>query len=325
MGEWIMGKVTLKDIARETGMSINTVSRVMNKSEFVADKTRELIERVANEMGYVANAAAKELRTGESRNIALILDDLINPHFSILADEISMYAFELNYNVFVYTTSGIADREKRVIMSALSRGVAGIIMCPTRESYDNIELLKKTGIPFILIEHTYEKFKECSYVVYDETRIGVIAAECLIMDGHRKVLTVLTDECDSFYKQRVSGIIQAHRNLGLNYKDESIFYLPSNFRSQYRELKRIIEENIADYSAVICYNDIIAMQTIDIVGEDIAVMGFGNIGKKLSIKQSFHTIDTARDDISICAFDELLKLIKGEEKIVEKILPVKLV
>lgn len=321
----MMGKVTLKDIAQKTGMSINTVSRVMNNSELVADKTREIVEKAAKEMGYVGNAAAKELRTGESRNIALILDDIINPHFSILADEISMYAFELGYNVIVYTTSGLAERENRAILSALGRGVAGLIICPTKNSLENVDFLKKVGVPFILMERTYEKFKDCSYVVYDETRIGVIAADWLIMNGHNKILTIMTDECDSFYKQRVSGIIQAHRNLGLNYKDENIFYLPSNFRSQYRELKSIIKNNISEYTAVICYNDIIAMQTADISEKDVVIFGFGNIGKKLNIKQNFYTIDTVRSDISICVFDELLKLIKNEEKIVRTVLPVKLI
>lgn len=70
-----MGKVTLKDIAIKTGMSVNTVSRVMNESDLVADKTREIVEKAAREMGYVGNAAAKELRMGESKSIALILDD----------------------------------------------------------------------------------------------------------------------------------------------------------------------------------------------------------------------------------------------------------
>ena len=158
-------------------------------------------------------------------------------------------------------------------------------------------------------------------MVYDETRIGVIAADWLIMNGHNKILTIMTDECDSFYKQRVSGIIQAHRNLGLNYQENNIFYLPSNFRSQYRELKKIVEDSISEYTAVICYNDIIAMQTVNISEKDITVFGFGNIGKKLNIKQNFYTIDTVR---TICVFDELLKLIKGEETIVNKVLPVKL-
>ena len=160
----------LKDIAEKTGFSINTVSRVINNSANVSAKTREIILSAAEDMGYVQNVMAKNLRTGYSNSIALIIDDLINPFFSIAIDEMSIYTTTLGYTLSVYTSNGNIDKEKNAINSAVKSGAAGIILCPLEDSVKNIDFLKKTNCPFVLVFRTFNWVSKFSYVVHDESR-----------------------------------------------------------------------------------------------------------------------------------------------------------
>lgn len=319
--------VRLKDVAEKTGYSINTVSRVVNKNGSVSPYAREIIEKTLAEMNYVSNAAAKGLRTGQTKTIALILDDLINPHFSVMADEISLYAAKLGYNVIIYTSNGNAETEAKALHSAATKMVDGILLCPVQDISSNINFLKKLSIPFVIIERAFGNLNECSYVVFDETRIGFLSAEYLIMHGHRKVLTIVSEDLKNTYIQRLDGIIQAFHSYGMSFDRKQIFSLSLNIRSQRNELVEILNST-NDYTAIICFNDITALTVSDILNnKEIPIVGFGNICKKLPFNSvsPFVTIDCQNKNISISGVDSLLSLINKESVIQQHILPVCLI
>ncbi len=319
--------VRLKDIAEKTGYSINTVSRVVNGNGSVSPYAREIIEKALTEMNYVSNAAAKGLRTGQTKTIALILDDLINPHFSIMADEISLYAAKLGYNVIIYTSNGNAETEAKALHSAATKMVDGILLCPVQDISNNIDFLKKLSIPFVIIERAFGNLNGCSYVVFDETRIGFLAAEYLIIHGHKKVLTIVSEDLKNAYVQRLDGIIQAFHSYGMPFDKKQLFSLSLNIRSQRNELAEIISK-ASGYTAIICYNDITALTVSDILqNQDIPIIGFGNICKKLPFnpQSPLVTIDCQNQNISISCVDSLLSLINKEDTLRQHILPVCLI
>ena len=116
-----MKRVTLADIAKECGVSVNTVSHALNDKPDISENTKELIKNAAKEMGYIGNASASFLRSGHSKTIAVIVGDISNPHFSILIKEIEVAAREKGYTVFVLNTDENEDLEHQAIVAAISK------------------------------------------------------------------------------------------------------------------------------------------------------------------------------------------------------------
>ena len=141
-----MKRVTLADIAKKCGVSVNTVSHALKDKPDISKKTTERIKKTAEKMGYIQNASASFLRSGFSKSIAIIVGDISNPHFSIMIKEMEQAARTEGYTCFVLNTDENEDLEKEAIVAAISKNVDGIVICPTQKSTKNIEFIKKSGI-----------------------------------------------------------------------------------------------------------------------------------------------------------------------------------
>lgn len=127
--------VRLVDIAKKTGFSVNTVSHVVNGKNDVKEETRRIIEKCIEEMGYVKNVSAQNLRTGKSGLIALIIDDFLNPRCSVLADEMAVYCHERGYTLCIFSTNGDEKKERACVTRAAECRVDGVIMMPVSSGY----------------------------------------------------------------------------------------------------------------------------------------------------------------------------------------------
>ena len=316
--------VTLKDISIKTGFSINTVSCVLNNKGHISKETREYITNVAREMGYSPNVAARALRRGKSGIIAVILNNYINPVFAVMADEISLYANKCGYSVMIYSSMGDEERELELIKYAASQNVDGIILYPSINSSKNFEHVEKLGIPMILMGKYFEFIQNISYVAFDETRIGYISAEYILGLGHRKILVVEPDVKMSVYNQRLDGIVQAFRSSGVLYDERYSYPISENCHSQKREIEEIIEK-APPFSAVICPDDFVAYHVANIVTDDVVVVGFGNVKKKIPFSKDIVTLDVEQENISVKVIDALRRLIDKEDSVIQEILPVSIV
>src|SRR5690554_2646292 len=163
-------RVTLKTIAEATGYSINTVSRALKNKKDISKESRRYIQETAQSLGYVTNAVASALRSGKTGTIAVILGDISNPHFSIMVKEIEEAAHEHGYNIIVINTNEDVERERAAILSAMSKQVDGVILCPTQKSAKNLELMADT-IPFVVIGRRFTDI-ETDYVIIDDCKAG---------------------------------------------------------------------------------------------------------------------------------------------------------
>ncbi len=185
---------TLKDIARQTGYSVNTVSRALRDKEDVAHKTRERIRRVAAEMGYISNKPAASLRLGYTKTIAVILGDISNPHFAVMMKEIEARAREYGYISVLLNTNEETARETDAIRAALNQNVDGIILCPARQDIQNLQFLKRLGIPFVLIGRRQEGYRRAysqAALIPDERLIREIP---VTSSGYEEVFAQLERE-----------------------------------------------------------------------------------------------------------------------------------
>ena len=133
-----MKKVTLKDIANELGVTVGTVSHVLNGINDISEPTRLRVLETAERLGYVSNNAAVSLRSGRTRTVAVIVPDVSNPHIAHQVKLIEERLREARYSVIILNTGEDEASEKEAILTACGKQVDGILLCPTQKSKRNL-------------------------------------------------------------------------------------------------------------------------------------------------------------------------------------------
>lgn len=324
-----MKGVRLADIAKRTGYSVNTVSHaLLNKSD-ISEKTKEYIKSVADEMGYIANISAGALRSGKSKTIAIIVGDISNPHFSIMIKEMEAKLRKYGYSAFILNTDEDEKLEKAAIISAISKNVDGIIICPVQKTEDNIDFINKNGLPYVLFGRRFEG-NLSNYVICDDVNGGYAAAEYLINIGHQKILFIAGPKYISSSKDRLEGAKRAVADSGL--KNDNLVISEIELSMNDEGILRALTNN-DDCTGIICFSDMIALQVCyylkrlgKSVPQDKAVIGFDNIASKFYLPLMLTSVTSSKTKMSNKAVDTLMEIInKKTESIHQYVLPTKIV
>lgn len=179
-------KVTLLQIAQKVGISVNAVSRALNDKSDISESTKAKVRQAAEELGYVANFSARSLRQGKTNTVAVIIPDLFNPLYAMMASEIEHCMSAFGYSVIVLNGDGYEEKEYKSVLFAMERGVDGVIICPVATDTMGMRKLVDAKIPFVSVEK-YVTYPEAGYVMRDDTRGGFIAVEHLSSLGHRNI------------------------------------------------------------------------------------------------------------------------------------------
>ena len=304
-------RVTLKKVALSCGYSANTVSRALRGDERLPDATRERIIRTARDMGYVPNSSACTLRLGNSRTIAVVINDINNPYYTNMVSEIDRFLSETQYRMMILPCRDDEETAGKMIEMAISHCVDGIMFFP----YNNkahILRLQQSGIPFVLMDRWLSGV-ETNVVRLDDEAGGYVAAECLIKLGHRRILYIAGPNVNSSQIDRQKGILKAFSDFGLS--RDTLATLPWDKLSDgikttdYHTLF-----NPRDYSAVIAYNDYIAYNCINDlrahgvrVPEDLAMIGFDYIRRYNSCFLPLSSVSAADRSVAEVAVQLLMR------------------
>lgn len=206
-----MKRISMKDIARELDISITTVSFVINgKSEEMgispatANKVHELIKK----RGFNPNSAAQMLRTGKSKTIGLIVEDIGNYFFGNIAKVIEKAAHKNGYNVFFSSTEGNDDTAKELINKMRTSSVDGYIITATRGLKEELVQLKKEKVPFVLLDRLVPGV-ETNYVILDNYRGAYDLTKHLIKKGYKNIGFVSISNGMSQMVDRQKGFVDA--------------------------------------------------------------------------------------------------------------------
>lgn len=309
---------TLKDIAARTGYSVNTVSRALRGKDDISEETIEKIKEAASEMGYINNTIASSLRLGYTNTLAIILGDISNPHFAIMTKEIENHARERGYLAFLFNTNEDKQVEREAIRIAIHKNVDGIIICPTQVDDENIDFLKSSGIPFILIGRKSED-PEVSYVVCDDVLGGYLATRYLLNSGHQRILLLNGPSYISSSRERYEGYRKALTEKNLPEDSSLVRQLSLQNSNLDTTLENVFSDGV-DFTAIFAFSDSIAWSTwcwLDNHGyrvpEDYSLIGFDHIQSRMAIPFALATISSYKTQMSITAVDCILKLIHGNQ------------
>lgn len=324
-------RIKLTDIAAKTGYTVGTISKALQNKEGISQETREAIMKAAKEIGYIANAQAGGLRSGSSKTIAIIVSDIANPLFSI---EIKICVEELEkhgYRAIVMGTEERPEREEQAVISALSKNVDGVLLCPTQKDTRSIELLRKNGMPFVLMGRRFEDTQD-DYVVCDDDRGGYLAGKHLAQLGHRRVLVISADPHISSSRERLSGFCRAMEEEGIPVDPRLIIHSDASAHDSGRMIDDLLAGD-PDFTAIFTFSDYIAWEVIYAlnrhgiqVPRDVSVMGFDDIQSHIRFPPPLTTVHFPKRLVSGNSVELLLKRIaRGGDTPVQQVLDAYLV
>ena len=310
---------TIVDIARASGVSKSTVSLVLKDSPLVKPDTRERVERAIDQLGYVYNRSAANLRTARSSFVGMVISDLMNPFFTELAVAIEDALYRLGFIPILANTNEDRERQGKVLQSLREHGVAGIIMSPARgtDAWSMSELMSRS-IPVILTMRRIAG-SPLPYIGPDNRAGSQRAVEHLMALGHRRIAFLGGDASMTTQHERVSGYRDALQGAGLPFDPELVFSSLPN-RAGGAEAIRVALASARRPTAAVCYNDIVAMGATRAlalagmtVGCDFAVVGFDDIVEAEHNAPPLTTVSANTSEMGARAAQSLLGLIDGAD------------
>lgn len=274
--------VTIADVARAAGVSVATVSRVMNGSASVAEPTVQVVQAAIARLNYVPNQQARNLRRHESRNFLVLLPNITNPYYANVFDGINQRAQELGYNLFLCNTDG-RDPEELIRETIAAKRADGAILLHI--SY-NEEWLQKYSKQLPIVQCCeYTGHGNTPHVTVDNYRAAFEATQYLIQLGHRKIGTISAANNSISTLQRMRGYRDALAQAGLSVQDSWIGYCDASY-SYPSSLKaaRLLLSRKERPSALFCIGDSIALAAVVVAQElglqvpkDLSVVGFDDV------------------------------------------------
>ena len=213
-------KVSLKDIAKKAGVSIATVSYVLSKRENsgISPDVSDRINQIAKELEYRPNQIAKSLQSGKTFTIGLIVADISNPFFAHIARITEDEAKKNNYTVIFGSSDEKASKSEDLIQFLINRQVDGFIIAPAEGSKEQIKMLKRQKIPFVLIDRFFPGIKS-NYVVINNYKAAFEATARLIQTGNKAIGIVAYSSKLFHMKERIRGYTVAMEQQGLSIKN----------------------------------------------------------------------------------------------------------
>jgi len=209
---------SITDVARRAGVSVGTVSNVLNRPDQVATATRERVQSVIEDLGFVRNASARQLRAGGIRTVGAIVLDITNPFFTEVARGIEDRLASDDYTLVLSSSDADPAREARYLRLHEEHGVQGILVSPAQRSLDQVLAVRDRGIHVVLLGAAPER-ADVSSVGVDDVQGGRLAVEHLLGLGHRRLGLVNGPATIRPCARRREGAIEALTAAGLDPAD----------------------------------------------------------------------------------------------------------
>ena len=280
-----IGRVTIRDVAEQAGVSLGTASNVLNRPDRVAPETRERVLAVIDRLGFVRSSAAHQMRGGNSRCFGAVVLDASNPFSTETVRGLEDAVHEQGCAVVVCSTDGSPEREARYLQWLEEQRVQGIVITPATRSIRHLQTLRDRGTLVVLLDRRSGDGELCSVSV-DHARGGELAARHLFDLGHRRIAFINGPLHLSQCSERRRGMRRAARAADLD-PDHSVVEYTIDPITAFEQAVTIVDEFLAlsdRPTAVVCVNDQIAFTVLRTLAErrvrvprDVSVVGYDDV------------------------------------------------
>lgn len=304
----------MRDVAEQAGVSVTTVSHVINKTRPVNPETRTRVEQAMQVLGYQPNMLARSLRRGKTHTIGVILPDNANPYFAEVARGIEDTSFSKGYSVVLCNSDNDLDKEHLYTNVLIEKQVDGIIFVAAGLSEENINSLQKRGVPSVLIDRQVPGVQLDS-VFADNQSGGFLATNHLINLGHRSIACITGPKGVRSSSERIGGYLQALAAAGIPANPDWLVEGDFQYQSGYAAAQQLFKTG-ATPSAIFACNDLMAIgayryayeNQLNIPG-DISIIGFDDIRLAEYTNPPLTTIHQSKDRMGALAAELLLERI----------------
>ena len=272
----------MRDVAQRAGVSISTVSHVVNNSRTVGEGSRYRVLQAMDELSYKPNTLARSLRRRQSNSIGLIVPDSANPFFAEVARGIEDTSFDQNYSVILCNSDGDLDKQAIYTNLLIERQVAGILFVAAGVSTELVDDLSRRRVPLVVIDREVPGV-EVDTVLTNHYQGGFLATQHLIDLGHRRIACISAGSELSPSAERVTGYRDALKTNGIVFDKSLVVLGDFQYESGYHAAHQLLQRE-SPPTAIFAINDLMAVGCISAVTErgsrvpeQISVVGFDDV------------------------------------------------
>ena len=276
--------VSIRDVADRAGVSLGTVSNALNRPDRVAPATLERVRAAIIELGFIRNEAARQLRTGRSRTIALLVLDMGNPFFTDIARGVERVATQRGLSLILSSSDTTTDRQRHYLSLFQEQRSYGVLLTPVGRDLGRINDLRRNGVPVVLVDRAGSS-RQCSVSVDDVAGARLAASHLLELD-HQRIAFAGGPTTVHQVADRIAGVRQAMAEAGRPETDLTIVDKVGMTIDGGRQAGRAIMDmpRRRRPTAVVCGNDLIALGLLQhalrsdvAVPEELAIVGYDDI------------------------------------------------
>lgn len=310
---------TIKDVARESGVNISTVSRALNNGYGVNDRTRDHVLAVAARLNYRPNRVARGLVTGRSHSLGLVLSDIRNPFFAEVARGAEDAARSGNCDLVLCNSDLNADKQMEYVRSLQEKRIDGILMnSVSMLSQGQQAQLAASGIPIVLLNRSASNHA-FSTVRADNESGGALAARYLLELGHRKIAHLTGPRQHGNLSDRTRGFVRALKSAA-NPVQPVVLHGKFSFGGGTELTRRMLDEH-PEITAIFAANDVMAFGVVRTalerglrIPEDLSLIGFDNIEFSGIVHPPLTTIHQPKYEMGYAAVEILLRMARDKDK-----------
>ncbi|MDU0893811.1 MAG: LacI family DNA-binding transcriptional regulator [Anaerococcus sp.] len=314
----------IKDVAKEAGVSITTVSMVLNNTENkISQATRKKVLKAANNLNYKPNSYAKALASKKSNIIMAIVPDINNPFFSELVKELTQFAQEYSYFLYIHNTNNQKIKNQEFEKLLVSNFFAATLVVDRNVKKLDEDLVKKHNI--IFLDEVDFASRNTQIVTGNNEIGGYIAMEYLIKRGFKNIGLLIGPRSTANSSRRLSGAIKAAMNYDIYIDPKNIIHVDYTYEEGYATGKFFKKRNV---DAIFSFADMSSYGLINYfleegikIPEDISLISYDNLFLNKIITPKLTSVDQNLREIAknaIMIADELIKNDKVQEKIMIK-------
>ena len=311
---------TIRDIAREAGVSDTTVSLAYVEGSRISEQTRQRVLGIAKSLNYFPNHVARELRYGQSKTIGFVATDITDPFYSRMIRSADKISQEFGYDTLFAEHNWSPEREIEIISNLIGNRALGVVMCFSEKTRKSLDLIEKTNLPFVAVD-TIPPFYKGPYVINDLIEAGRIAAKHLVDVGCKQLIFFNSNDSMSkfsAFQSMLKGFRDFLRTKKIAFDNSSIINAGIDIGGGVQGFNRLLDSG-KSFDGLFCVNDLCAIGAMEAaekngyrVGENLAIMGIDNIDLSGVSRISLTSIDQPYDKIIKTATEALIESIEQD-------------
>lgn len=230
-----LNNVTIKDVARESGVSTATVSRVLSNKGYASDEIRAKVLSIAKQLNYQPNALARSLKKHKTNTIGVVIPDIANPYFMMISKGIEDTVYQNGYNLIFASGEEKPKKEKELLNVLFEKRVDAIVLGTSGQNEEMVDNIRNSGIPVILVDRALKEHDESiDFVAEDNFEAAYELTNYLLKKGHTRIGVVNGSLTVSTGLERFNGYKEAIKDFGIAEDPDLIFN--GNFKQEDGEI-----------------------------------------------------------------------------------------